>query len=108
MREPRYWALDADLKGDPFTWGPLVYQSRTPTGNEPGKFTLWRHYKGGLYVVLGMTWKDVPDSEVQAESVLYASVQTGDIWVRHLTVWNEEVEVGGMKLPRFRHFSGGE
>jgi hypothetical protein len=55
-----------------------------------------------------MTWKDVPDSEVQAEGVLYASVQTGDIWVRHLAVWNEEVEVGGMKLPRFRHFSGGE
>jgi len=79
---------------------------------------LYRHYKGGLYVVLGYSG-GTRNPEVGGPGcrprrikpkpmVVYLSVSTGATWVRDLSEWHEEVEVGGMKMPRFQHFSGGE
>ena len=106
MGSTNYLARDADAE-DPFAKDEKTYSCiQTPTNPDaamPKQFTLWRHYKGGLYVVLGMT----PWQPATANRVVYASVQSGAVWVRRRSVWYEEVEVGGMKMPRFQHFSGG-
>ena len=102
----QYFARDAELE-NPFAHVAKVYDCiRTPiTSTEmPLQFSLWRHYKGGLYVVLGMVW----EPEATPDRVVYAGVRHGFIWVRSLKAWREEVEVNGMKMPRFQHFSGGE
>jgi hypothetical protein len=38
---------------------------------------------------------------------MYMAVETGVIWVRDISEWQEEVEVAGMKRPRFQKFAGG-
>jgi hypothetical protein len=62
---------------------------------QPG---LYRHYKGKDYVVLGVA----RHSETEEELVVYRP-DYGDrgLWVRPLRMFNEEVEVGGRRVPRF-------
>jgi len=94
--------------------------ARLPAGS-PQRGALWRHYKGGLYVVLGYSARPIclephlatppgcrPLKNTFIPLVVYLSVATGAVWVRDLPEWPEEVEVGGTKMPRFQHFSGGE
>lgn len=105
MESTNYYARDADAE-HPFAKPGKTYsciQPAIPSPEMPKQFTLWRHYKGGLYIVLGMSME-----EGQPHRVIYASVQYGFIWARLLSAWHELVEVGGATLPRFQHFSGGE
>lgn len=100
----------------------------------PYRGALYRHYKGGLYTVLGYSCWPLPLDKTDpfaalnevskwfhAQSpscrphkggfdplVVYLCARTGKTWIRDLSEWHEEVEVGGMKMPRFQHFSGGE
>jgi len=84
----------------------------------PKRGTLWRHYKGGLYAVLGADFvqsewragrRPIELHHYCAVRVIYMAIDgVGEVWIRNLTEWHETVEVGGMKLPRFQHFSGGE
>ena len=62
---------------------------------KPGKY---RHYKGNYYEVLGMA----RHSETVEEMVVYKALYgDGGVWVRPASMWNEEVEVGNQRVPRF-------
>lgn len=58
----------------------------------------YRHYKGGLYEVIGVA----RHSETEEHLVVYKPV-AGDsgLWVRPLTMFVETVEVDGVVVPRF-------
>lgn len=65
---------------------------------KPGKY---RHYKGKEYEVIGIA----RHSETLEELVMYRALYgERDMWVRPLTMFFEEVEIDGKKMPRFRYF----
>ena len=58
----------------------------------------YRHYKGGEYEVLGV----VRHSETLEPLVLYQPLYgEGALWVRPYAMFVEEVDVGGVRRPRF-------
>lgn len=61
----------------------------------PGKY---RHFKGGLYEVLGVA----SHSETMEPMVVYRALY-GEygLWVRPASMWNETVERDGTVYPRF-------
>jgi len=68
------------------------------------KLGKYRHYKGKDYEVLGVA----KHSETLEELVVYRALYGGgQIWVRPLKMFLEEVEVDGKKIPRFS-FAGDE
>lgn len=58
----------------------------------------YRHYKGGLYQVLGTA----QHSETEEVFVVYKTLY-GDqsSWIRPLSMFVEEINVGGITQPRF-------
>lgn len=64
---------------------------------EPGKY---RHYKGGLYTVIGVA----RHSETEELLVVYQP-EYGErgLWVRPLTMFTEQVTIDGRSLPRFEY-----
>ena len=61
----------------------------------PGRY---RHYKGGLYTVLGVA----RHSESEERLVVYRpEYGARDLWVRPLAMFQEEVIVDGQPQPRF-------
>jgi len=114
-------AFDASAQ-EPNTANLVDFKAEWPaeTGERvsPLRGTIWRHYKGGIYTVLGrrkngeVVWfPAAPENAITpptSTEVVYLCSRTGKTWVRDLSEWHEEVEVGGMKMPRFQHFSGGE
>ncbi|MFG0212308.1 DUF1653 domain-containing protein [Brevibacillus porteri] len=65
---------------------------------------LYQHYKGGLYQILGLA----KHSETQEELVTYQSLETGQMWVRPLNMFNESVEHNGQQVPRFQKLPDSE
>ena len=64
----------------------------TPTG-------LYRHYKGGQYEVLGVA----RHSETLAPLVVYRPLYNDSgWWVRPHAMFFEDIEVDGVRQPRFR------
>ncbi|MBA3980487.1 MAG: DUF1653 domain-containing protein [Alcanivorax sp.] len=62
---------------------------------EPGQY---RHFKGGLYDVLGVA----RDSEMQVPQVVYRALYgERGLWVRPLAMFTELVERDGQIRPRF-------
>ncbi|WP_433956973.1 DUF1653 domain-containing protein [Cytobacillus horneckiae] len=59
---------------------------------------VYRHYKGGIYNVIGMG----KHSETQEEIVIYEDTDNR-LWVRPLKMFFEEIEVNGQKVERFQH-----
>lgn len=60
---------------------------------------IYMHYKGNKYKVL-CTAKH---SETLEEMVVYQALYgSGDIWVRPLSMWDEEVLIDGKKVKRFQ------
>ncbi|WPC03678.1 DUF1653 domain-containing protein [Pseudomonas benzenivorans] len=59
---------------------------------------LYRHYKGPEYRVFGVA----RHSETEQQMVVYQALY-GDfgLWVRPLSMFCEEVEVDGQRVPRF-------
>jgi len=58
----------------------------------------YRHYKGGEYKVLYL----VKNSETKEDMVVYQDINHEDkLWVRPKKMFLEEVEVAGIKKPRF-------
>ena len=55
-----------------------------------------RHFKGGLYRWLGIG----RHSETGEEMVIYQN-NRGDLWLRPKSMWSEEVDVNGERVPRF-------
>ncbi|KQX07303.1 MULTISPECIES: DUF1653 domain-containing protein [unclassified Leifsonia] len=60
---------------------------------EPG---LYRHFKGGLYTVVG----EATDSETEQRVVVYSSAD-GRLWVRPASMWEERVNHQGATVARF-------
>jgi hypothetical protein len=61
---------------------------------------LYKHYKGGLYEVLGIA----RHSETLEELVVYKAAyqqESDNLWVRPLKMFCETVELNGTKLNRF-------
>ncbi len=59
---------------------------------------IYRHFKGNLYEVVDLAY----DSETLAPKVVYRALYgEGELWVRDASMWNEQVERDGMRLPRF-------
>lgn len=69
----------------------------TSTTLQPG---LYRHYKGGLYSVLGVA----RHSETEESLVVYQP-QYGErgLWVRPLEMFTEQVMLDGKPVPRFQY-----
>lgn len=70
---------------------PLPALMETPPG-------LYRHYKGGLYEVIGTA----RHSETLAPMTVYRALYgERGLWVRPAAMFNEVVWVGGRQQPRF-------
>lgn len=64
---------------------------------KPGRY---RHYKGNDYEVIGIA----RHSETQEELVVYRPLYgERGLWVRPLKMFSENVEVGGVQVPRFEY-----
>lgn len=68
--------------------------SSLPTG-------IYQHYKGNKYLVLGVA----KHSETLEDMVVYVALYDNDLtnlWVRPLTMFTQQIEVKGKRVPRFR------
>jgi hypothetical protein len=64
------------------------------------KIGKYRHYKGKEYEVIGIA----KHSETLEEMVVYRALYgEGELWVRPLKMFLEEVEVDGKKVARFEY-----
>ncbi len=66
------------------------------------KLGKYRHYKGGLYKVLGVA----KHSETLEDLVVYETLYDNPrskLWVRPLKMFVEKVEVNGRMVPRFEY-----
>ena len=60
---------------------------------------IFRHYKGNKYKVIAVA----KHSETLEEMVVYQALYgSGEVWVRPLCMWDEEVEADGIKVKRFQ------
>lgn len=60
---------------------------------------IYEHYKGNRYELLTIA----NHSETLEKMVIYKALYgKGEVWVRPLSMWEEEVEVNGAKVLRFR------
>lgn len=66
------------------------------------KLGKYKHYKGGEVEVIGVG----KHSETLEEMVVYSHAEADGIpglWVRPLKMFLEDVEVEGIKVPRFKY-----
>jgi hypothetical protein len=64
----------------------------------------YRHYKGGLYEVLGVARHSETDEELVVYRPLYGERR---LWVRPKAMFVECVEVAGQSVPRFCYLGPG-
>ena len=67
--------------------------------NKVLKLGKYKHYKGKEYEVIGLAKHSETLEELVVYRVLYGE---GQMWVRPLAMFTEEVEVNGTKIPRFK------
>jgi hypothetical protein len=67
---------------------------------QPG---IYRHFKGKNYEVTGIAHHSETLEEMVIYRALYTSPEFGEnaLWVRPLSMWEEEVEFEGKKVKRF-------
>jgi hypothetical protein len=64
------------------------------------KFGKYRHYKGNEYQIIGVA----KHSETLEEMVVYQKLYDDHaLWVRPLSMFIEDVEIDGKKIPRFEY-----
>ena len=66
---------------------------------KPGRY---RHFKGGEYEVLGVSFHT---EDPKQEFVVYKNIQTGQLWVRRLAMFTDQVNRDNYQGPRFIHIS---
>ncbi len=78
----------------------LAYYSINNMNITPGTY---KHYKGGMYEVIGTGRIEATLEECVIYKMLYETEDfpEGSLWVRPVTVFLEEVEVDGEMVPRF-------
>ncbi|OHA47027.1 MAG: hypothetical protein A3A80_01205 [Candidatus Terrybacteria bacterium RIFCSPLOWO2_01_FULL_44_24] len=64
------------------------------------KLGIYEHYKGNRYEVVGVAKHSETLEEMAVYRALYGE---GQIWVRSLRMFLEDVEINGNKLPRFTY-----
>lgn len=64
---------------------------------------LYRHYKGGLYVMLKMV---ANHSETKEAMVVYYNLEHKQLWVRPYKMFFERIDHEGKNVPRFCPVSG--
>jgi cephalosporin-C deacetylase-like acetyl esterase len=81
------------------THGYRPIETDTVVLQDNGKIekALYRHYKGGTYQVLDFG----KDSETGEGTVIYKNTETGEIWVRPASMWNDTVFHNGEQTLRF-------
>lgn len=65
------------------------------------KMGVYEHYKGKQYLVIGRA----KHSETLEDMVVYIDLyinEMGSMWVRPLSMFLEDVEINGNKIPRFK------
>lgn len=64
---------------------------------------LYKHYKGKLYLVIGVAKHSETLEDLVVYEAKYNSPEFGEhaIWVRPASMWSEKVEIDGKKVPRF-------
>ena len=62
------------------------------------KIGKYRHFKGGMYELIAIAKHSETCEEMAVYRALYGE---GQIWVRPLSMWEEEVEYQGEKVKRF-------
>ena len=67
---------------------------------QPGRY---RHYKGGLYEVLGVASHSETGERLVVYRCLYGAF---GLWVRPLAMFIEHVVVDGQATPRFARLGG--
>ncbi len=60
---------------------------------------LFKHFKGNIYKVIAIA----KNSETLEDMVVYQSVETGDIWVRPMSIWEDTVIRDGKSYKRFTY-----
>lgn len=63
------------------------------------KLGIYKHYKGNEYRVLGIATHSENLEKMVVYQALYGEY---GIWVRPISMWNELVDVNGVKTPRFK------
>ena len=64
------------------------------------KLGKYRHFKGGMYEVIGIA----KHSETLEELVVYRALYgDNELWVRPASMWNETVTRDGKTVPRFTY-----
>ena len=64
------------------------------------KIGKYQHYKGNFYQVEGIA----RHSETEEKMVVYRPLYgEGELWVRPLSMFNEQVEIEGKSQPRFAY-----
>lgn len=64
------------------------------------KIGVYEHYKGNQYELLYIA----KHSETLEEMAVYKALyDNGTIWVRPLSMWNEDVIMNGKTVPRFKY-----
>ncbi len=70
------------------------------------KLGRYKHYKGGLYRVIGVArHSERPSQEFVVYQALYYSREFGNnsIWIRPKKMFLEKVLAGGKRVPRFKY-----
>ena len=76
--------------------------NQSPHEIPPGRY---RHYKGGLYEVLGVA----RHSETEEELVVYRALYgESGLWVRPKAMFQDQVTVEGQRVPRFAYLGPAE
>lgn len=66
------------------------------------KTGIYQHYKGNQYEVTDIA----THSETEEEHVIYRALYgEHGLWIRPLAMFNEQVEVNGKTIPRFKYIS---
>ena len=60
----------------------------------------YRHYKGNEYLVIDIAIHSETEEEMVVYQALYGEEK---LWVRPLSMWNENVEVNGKEVLRFTY-----
>jgi hypothetical protein len=76
-----------------------VLPAFSPAAKSIGANTIYEHYKGLRYKIIGVA----RHSETLEELVIYqAFYGEGDIWARPLSMFLESIEIDGRSQPRFK------